>query len=495
MATPARPAYPTTGRFPGNNSVSRQEVYDYLMTKDGMTDVKANAIMANIEGESGFYSDAIQTGNISNRGLGLFQHTFPSRKEGLVEDVPDWENNWKGQIDYAMSEPEMRRFMRGNYDNQEDATEAFMMEFENPAITSSKYPGKTLVRRGNKYYYLDPKPEGEPNKPTDRIINGERFVRVNIPKADYEDAVRTKAEGRLEVYNNTEYRQNLINEVTQDEYEAFFEGAESVTVEGSEIVVDFGDGNVVRQSKEVTDGQIKASRNIVSEGGVVGIEEKRTPETTGQDNQPTSPPVLGPGIEGDEQTIPQIDRTQEGGGGLSNDEAKPEDTEDYEYEVDEEEAKRVFGPTAKIGNALGKKVIVYTDSEGNQQEVDADSITKDTPNYKPPVEPYAPPVFEDQPARQDRTQAPPIIKADPAPQTIDKKPVKPIETDKEPVEIKRAITPEVLRDREEIEEAIRDAEKDPRTLEEIEAERRAQEEEELRQERIRRAEAEDGDEE
>ena len=87
------PAYPTTGRFPGNNSIPRKEVYDYLMTKKGMTPQKANAIMSNIEGESGFYSDAIQTGNIENRGLGLFQHTFSTRKEDLVKQVPDWETN------------------------------------------------------------------------------------------------------------------------------------------------------------------------------------------------------------------------------------------------------------------------------------------------------------------------------------------------------------------------------------------------------------------
>ncbi len=167
---------------------------------------------------------------------------------------------------------------------------------------------------------------------------------------------------------------------------------------------------------------------------------------------PTSPPVTGPGIEGDTQTLPQIDTTQEGGGGLSNEEASPQDNEDYEYEVNDEEAKRVYGPTAKIGNALGKKVIVYTDSEGNQQEVDADSITEDTPDYKPPVEPYVPPVFEDQPARQDRTQAPPIVEADPAPPKVDKKPVKPIEIDREPLKPERAIDPEVVRDREEIEE-------------------------------------------
>ncbi len=256
----ARPAYPTTGRYPGNNSVSRKEVYDYLMTKKDMTPQKANAIMSNIEGESGFYSDAIQTGNIENRGLGLFQHTYPSRKEALVEQVPDWETNWKGQIDFAMGESEMKSFMRKDYDNQEEAAEAFMMKFENPAITSDKYPGKTLVKRGGSYYYME---DGE---------------KIKIPKEDYNNAVRTKSNGRLTSYSNTNFgsQQNLTQttrtapDLTPKDnsvYSEIYGGDARVTnINGKDVVVvDYGNGQVLQYPIE------KANRDVAM--GEIVIED------------------------------------------------------------------------------------------------------------------------------------------------------------------------------------------------------------------------------
>jgi len=392
MAEPVNPAYPTSGRYPGNNPVSRQEVYDYLMTKPGMTDVKANAIMANIEGESGFYSDAIQTGNVDNRGIGLFQHTFSSRKEGLVEEVPDWETNWKGQIDYAMGEPEMRNFMRKDYDSQEEATEAFMMKFENPAITSEKYPGKTLIRRGNKYYYV------------------EGGKKIKIPKKDYEDAVRQKAEGRLEIYENTEYRQNVIarSNITQEDYENYYEGAESVTIDGDEVVVDFGDGNIIREPISKVDDAINAERQIESEGGTVGVSDQTE---SGQQNPPVIPPVTGPGIEGDTQVVTNTNEDDGEPSGLSNEQATPQDVEESDYVVDQTEAERVFGPTARLQNINGKNVILYTDNEGVEQQVDADTVTQQTPDYvtPSPVPPPAPPIVpEVQEEVPDATRTPEI---------------------------------------------------------------------------------------
>ena len=126
--------YTEERRSPGKNLVSRQEVYDYLMTKPGMTRNKALGIMANIEAESSFYIDAVQIGNMKDedRGIGLFQHTFPSRKNGLKEQVPDWETNWKAQIDYALNEQEAKNYMNTTYDSPEEATKAFMLEFEKP---------------------------------------------------------------------------------------------------------------------------------------------------------------------------------------------------------------------------------------------------------------------------------------------------------------------------------------------------------------------------
>ena len=272
------PAYPTTGRFPGNNSIPRKEVYDYLMTKKGMTPQKANAIMSNIEGESGFYSDAIQTGNIENRGLGLFQHTFSTRKEDLVKQVPDWETNWKGQIDFAMSESEMKSFMRKDYDNQEEATEGFMQTFEKPAITSDKYPGKTLTKSGNKYYYKVPKKEGETNKPTDIVINGKRYTRVDIPKEDYTNAVRKKSNGRLTTYSNTNFgsQQNLsqttrtapdLTPKDNSVYSEHYGGDARVTnISGKDfVVVDYGNGQVLQYPIEKANSDVASGTAVVED--------------------------------------------------------------------------------------------------------------------------------------------------------------------------------------------------------------------------------------
>ena len=113
------------------NTVDKQEVYDYLMTKPGMTDIKAKGIMANIQAESEFYSDAKEP-NVDNPGIGLFQHTYPARKAAFKEAVPDWETNWKGQIDFAMEEDEMKGYMAKDFESTADSTEYFMKTFENP---------------------------------------------------------------------------------------------------------------------------------------------------------------------------------------------------------------------------------------------------------------------------------------------------------------------------------------------------------------------------
>lgn len=115
-----------------NNIVDKQEVYDYLMTKPGMTDIKAKGIMANIQAESEFYSDAKEP-NVDNPGIGLFQHTYPTRKSAFKEAVSDWKTNWKGQIDFAMQEDEMKGYMNHEpFDSAEDSTEYFMKNFEMP---------------------------------------------------------------------------------------------------------------------------------------------------------------------------------------------------------------------------------------------------------------------------------------------------------------------------------------------------------------------------
>ena len=101
--------------LPGKNKISIKEVYNYLMTKPKMTKNKALGIIANIQSESLFYSDAVEMANVKNKGIGLFQHTFPARKKAFLEQVPNWETNWKGQIDFALKEQEAQNYLNSSY--------------------------------------------------------------------------------------------------------------------------------------------------------------------------------------------------------------------------------------------------------------------------------------------------------------------------------------------------------------------------------------------
>ena len=123
---------------PGKNKISVREIYKYLMTFPGMTNNKAVGILGNIKAESSFYADAVEMGDVKNKGLGLFQYTFPERKEAYKKQVPDWKTNWKGQIDFAMQEEEMKKYLAKNYDDPAEATESFMLTFEKPKDQSEE---------------------------------------------------------------------------------------------------------------------------------------------------------------------------------------------------------------------------------------------------------------------------------------------------------------------------------------------------------------------
>jgi hypothetical protein len=128
----------------GKNKVSEQEIYDYLMSKPNMTDVKAKGILANIKAESSFYSDAVEIGDVENKGVGLFQHTFPARKDAFLKAVPDWETNWKGQIDFALQEQEAQNYMNTDFSSVSDSTKAFMIDFEKPSDQSDEAVNKRI---------------------------------------------------------------------------------------------------------------------------------------------------------------------------------------------------------------------------------------------------------------------------------------------------------------------------------------------------------------
>jgi murein DD-endopeptidase MepM/ murein hydrolase activator NlpD len=129
---PGAPYSGIEGPETSGGRVSPQAVYSYLRSK-GIGHIHAMGILANIEGESGFQIGAQEKGD-SKQGVGLFQYTFPSRKQAFLQAVPDYKTNWKGQIDFAMGrDPNTPLYLNKQFSSPEEAADDFMRNWENPS--------------------------------------------------------------------------------------------------------------------------------------------------------------------------------------------------------------------------------------------------------------------------------------------------------------------------------------------------------------------------
>lgn len=122
-----------------NATVTPDEVYKYLTIDKGLSHEHAMGILPNIVEESEFIYNRIQNDakydpdhSKGKQGIGLFQYTEPTRRKNFVEAVPDWQTNWKGQIDFALSEPETKRYLDQSFDTIEDASRYFTTDWERP---------------------------------------------------------------------------------------------------------------------------------------------------------------------------------------------------------------------------------------------------------------------------------------------------------------------------------------------------------------------------
>jgi hypothetical protein len=131
-------------------TVDPKEIYDYLINEKGLSENKALGMLNNMQHEGELESDSVQwtedaDGNKvrmewddPKAGIGLFQHTFGPRKKAFLEEVPNWRTNWKGQIDFAMGEDEMKSYLDSTFENPEAASRHFTKNFENPANASQE---------------------------------------------------------------------------------------------------------------------------------------------------------------------------------------------------------------------------------------------------------------------------------------------------------------------------------------------------------------------
>ena len=113
--------------------ISGQQLYQYLRSKN-ISHNHALGITANVLGESGFRIDADEAGD-GSKGIGLFQYTFPSRKEAFLQAVPDYKTNWKGQVDFAIGEGTSPQYFATNFKSAEEAAEWWMNNWERPAAS------------------------------------------------------------------------------------------------------------------------------------------------------------------------------------------------------------------------------------------------------------------------------------------------------------------------------------------------------------------------
>lgn len=114
-------------------AIPANQVSSYLASK-GLDQNHILGILANIQGESGF-----QPGIAGDSGTsgGLFQH-HASRLQNMIRFVgSDWQTDWKGQVDFALSEPEGQKYVQTPFRTPQEATKWWTIYFERPKHASA----------------------------------------------------------------------------------------------------------------------------------------------------------------------------------------------------------------------------------------------------------------------------------------------------------------------------------------------------------------------
>lgn len=134
-----------------SNPVMAKDIYNYLTKEKGVDHAHAVGMLANIQNESRFNSGAFNKNDVNGPSGGLFQHHDNLRTgEHRFSDMtraagPNWQKNWKGQIDFALTEGEMRKYLATPVSSGQDAAAQFVYKFEKPADKA----GEASKRAGN----------------------------------------------------------------------------------------------------------------------------------------------------------------------------------------------------------------------------------------------------------------------------------------------------------------------------------------------------------
>lgn len=124
-------------QYPDGGAIQPKEVYDYLTSK-GVSREHALGMLANMRYESSFNPSAYTIDSNNKPSGGLFQHNGP-RYEAMIKHAgEDWKTDWKGQIDYALSEQDTKTYLAQQFKSPEEASTWFTTKWERPADAEAK---------------------------------------------------------------------------------------------------------------------------------------------------------------------------------------------------------------------------------------------------------------------------------------------------------------------------------------------------------------------
>ena len=153
-------------------------------------------MIANIQAESSFKPGALGDKDIFGRYTsgGLFQH-HAERFESMKKFVgPNWENDWKKQIDFALQEQEGKLFTSKQYKTEAESAEAFTRVFEKPKNVEAQIP-KRIANL--------PKIESAIQTDTDVVTVPEKKEPVPVTKeVPRKETMKTSSVGGTVIQNN-----------------------------------------------------------------------------------------------------------------------------------------------------------------------------------------------------------------------------------------------------------------------------------------------------
>jgi hypothetical protein len=114
-------------------SVPWQDIAHYCKSKYNLTIEQISGMLANIKVESQFRADDLHMDSNGLPAGGLFSHNGP-RLDQLQQTLGrNWKQNWQGQIDFALKEPDGAKYIARQYPSADAASRAWTMGFERPA--------------------------------------------------------------------------------------------------------------------------------------------------------------------------------------------------------------------------------------------------------------------------------------------------------------------------------------------------------------------------